>query len=552
MGHRAGSIYGGVLNLNETQVVRSIFPLYITLVSEQHVGGQIYEGLVRFNPRTLEVEPALAESWELDPSHTVYTFHLRKGVAFHDHPLFPDGKGRALTAQDVVTCFTAICEKGIGDAVFWLFQDKVEGADAYHDSGEQGGSVSGIKALNDRTVQVTLVRPIPYFLQILAGTGCWIWPKELLRVPREDLLRNAVGTGPFKLKVMRPEEAIVLERNPGYWGRDAEDRQLPFLDAVRVTLVPDKDTEVSEFLNGHLSMVTGMSLPNLAALADSVDPVTGAQRFKVLSIPAMAVQYYAFNITRPPFNDVRVRRAFALSLDKHRLVDTVLHGLAVAAKHGLVAPGLSNYPYHRVPGIPYDPDSARRLMAEAGYPGGKGFPRVQLQVNTNGFGYRSVASEAQEMLGKELGVAITVTAVSPLTYYDRVERGQAQFWREGWVADLPDPENFLALLYGRNAEADTTLPSAMNTTRYMNPSFDALFSEALSKDDQEMRIHGLALADSVAMHDVPLVPLYYERHILLVSPKVNGLQINAMELLDLREVNLMGQAAPVPADDTSS
>lgn len=549
--HGGDSIYGGVLNLNETQVVRSIFPLQIALVSEQHVGGQIYEGLVRFNPGNLEVEPALAESWELDPSHTVYTFHLRKGVYFHDHPVFPDGKGRALTAHDVVGCFTAICEKGLGDAVFWLFQDKVEGADAYHASGRKDGSVSGIKALNDRTVEITLVRPLPYFLQILAGSGCWIWPKELLQAPGQDLLRQAVGTGPFRLKAIRPEEAIVLERNPRYWDRDAEGQQLPYLDAVRVTLVPDKETEVSEFLKGHLGMVSGISLPSLGFLADSVDQATGQQRFRLFSIPALGVQYYGFNLTKPPFNDLRVRRAFAMALDKHRMVDSVLHGLAVPALHGLVPPGLATYPYELVPGIPYDPDSARKLLALAGYPGGKGFPRVQLQVNTNGFGYRSVASEAQEMLGRELGVAITVTAVPPMSYYDRVERGHAQFWREGWVADLPDPENFLALLYGRNAEADTSLPSALNTTRYSDPRFDALYSSALSKDDQGARMRELALADSVAMHDVPLVPLYHERHVMLVSSKVQGLQINPMELLDLRHVHLSDQDLR-PAEDTSS
>ncbi len=550
--HGEGGIYGGVFNWNETQVLRNIFPLGITLVSEQHVAGQIYEGLVRFDPKNLEVEPALAESWEVDASGKVYTFHLRPDVFFHDDPAFPDGKGRQLTAQDVVDCFTAICEKGIGDAVFWVFQDKVEGADAYHGSGERGGRVKGIRSKDDRTVEITLVRPLPTFLQILAGSGCWIWPRELVQAYGQELLRHAIGTGPFRLKAMRPEEALVLERNANYWGRDQHGRQLPYLDAIRVTLVPDKETEINEFLKGHLSMVTELSLSSFALLADSADPATGARRFQVLSTPALAVQYYGFNASRPPFHDARVRRAFALALDKHRLVDSVLHGLAVPAGHGLVAPGLPAYPYHLVPGIPYDPDSARGLMAAAGYPGGRGFPRVQLQVNTNGFGYRSVASEAQEMLGRELGVAITVTAVAPKVYYDRIERGEALFWREGWVADLPDAENFLALLYGKNAVADTALPSPMNTSRYMNPAFDKLYASALGRGDQTARMRDLALADSIAMHDVPVVPLYHENYIMLVAPNVQDLHINIMELLDLRKVHLGHQAARSGEAATSS
>lgn len=550
--HGRDDIHGGVFNFNEAQAVRSLFPPRITLVSEQHVAAQLYEGLVRFNPADLSLEPALAERWETDPARRVYTFHLRSGVRFHDDPVFPDGQGRELTAQDVVDCLTALCEKGTGDAVFRIFQGKVEGADDYHASGRRNGGIKGIRALDGQTVQITLVRPLPNFLQVIAGSACWIWPRELVETYGKDLLRHAIGTGPFRMKAARPEEAIVLERNPDYWGRDGLGRQLPYLDAVRITFVPDKEREVAEFLKGNLSMVAELSQQGFGVLADSLDPATGERRFSVHAIPALAVQYYGFNASRPPFQDVRVRRAFALALDRQALVDSVLHGFAVPAAHGLVAPGLPDYPYQSVPGIPYDPDSARKLMALAGYPQGKGFPRIQLHVNTNGFGYRNVAGAAQEMLGRELGVAITVTAVQPGAYFDRIERGGALFWREGWVADLPDPENFLALLYGKNAEPDTALPSPLNTTRYNNPRFDTQYGLALLKYDEAERMRDLAGAEAIALRDVPLVPLYHERYVMLASPRVGGLHVNAMELLDLREVHLRHQAGRTAAADTSS
>lgn len=547
-----GGIYGGVFNFNETQVVRSIFPLTISLVSEQHVASQIYEGLVIFNATDLSVEPALAESWDLDPSGTIYTFKLRRNVRFHNDPVFPDGQGRSLTAKDVVNCFAAICEKGKGDAAFWLFQDKVEGADAYYDSGKRDGKVSGITALDERTVRITLTRPCPNFLQSIAGAGCWIWPQELLDNYSSDLFRHAIGTGPFRLNSARPEEVIVLERNHQYWGQDAEGRSLPYLDAVRVTLVPDKEKEITEFLKGRLSMVAELSLQSINVLADSVDRTTGVRRFNTLSTPALAVQFYGFNASKPPFNDVRIRRAFALALDRRHLVDSVLHGLAVVADHGLVAPGLPQYPYDLVAGIPYNPDSARKLMAQAGFPGGKGFPRIQLQVNNYGFGYRSVASRAQEMLLKELGVAVTVSTVPAKEYYDRIDRGEALFWREGWVADLPDPENFLALIYGKNAVADTSLPSSFNTTRYANPRFDELFALSLTKGSEAERMKDLAQAEALAMKDVPLIPLYHERYIMLLGPQVKGMQINPMELLDLRKVHFGPAPDHSGVVDTSS
>lgn len=545
-------IYGGVFNFNESQVVRSIFPLTIGLVSEQHVASQIYEGLVQFNATDLSVEPALAESWSVDPGLTIYEFKLRRDVRFHDDPAFPDGEGRLLTAKDVVNCFAAICEKGKGDAAFWLFQDKVAGADAYYNSGKRDGQVSGITALDEHTVRITLTRPCPNFLQSIAGAGCWIWPQELLDKYGDDLFRHAIGTGPFRLNTARPEEVIVLERNHHYWGKDAEGRSLPYLDAVRVTLVPDKEKEITEFLKGRLSMVTELSVKSINVLADSVNRNTGERRFNTLSTPALAVQFYGFNASKPPFNDVRIRRAFALALDRRQLVDSVLFGLAVVADHGLVPPGLPQYPYDLVPGIPYDPDSARKLMAQAGYPDGKGFPRIQLQVNNYGFGYRSVASRAQEMLLKELGVAVTVSTVPAKEYYERIDRGEALFWREGWVADLPDPENFLALIYGKNAVLDTSLPSSLNTTRYADPKFDALFGLSLTKGSETDRMQDLARAEALAIKDVPLIPLYHERYVMLLAPRVKGMQINPMELLDLRQVHFGPAPDHSGAVDTNS
>lgn len=530
-----GERYGGVFNFNETQVVRSLFPLQVKLVSEQRVASQVYEGLVRFDPSDFSILPCLAESWEVDAGRTVYTFRLREGVRFHDDPVFPGGKGRELTAADVVACFTAVCEKGMGDAAFAMFQDVVQDADDYHASGKSGGKVSGLQAVDDQTVRITLVRPTPNFLQRLAVVGLAIWPHELVEAHGNDLLRTAIGTGPFRMKVAREGEAILLERNPDYWGHDEEARPLPYLDAVRVTLVPEKEKEVAEFLAGRLSMMTELASERINVLADSIGE-DGERRFHVRSSAALSVQFYGFNLSKPPFNDRRVRQAFAMALDRQRLVDEALHGMALPAMHGLVAPGLAGYPYERVQGIRYDPDSARLLLAQAGFPGGKGFPRVQLQVNSHGFGYRSVATMAQEMLGKELGVAVTVSVVPPSEYYDRIERGAALFWREGWVADLPDPENFLALLYGKNAVADTSQPSPFNTTRYANPGFDALYSGAMAQLDSTRRMNELAAAENLALRDVPLVPLYHERVMLLLAPKVQGLQVNSMELLDLRGV----------------
>lgn len=528
-----GERYGGIFNYNETKALRSIFPPQVTSVAEQRVASQIYEGLVGIDPKTLGIIPALAERWELDSADAVYTFHLRPDARFHDDPAFPDGVGRKVTAEDIVHCLTRICHKEDGDNAFWLLQGKVQGADEFHDG--TSTTVSGLSAPDERTVRIKLTGAVPNFLYSLAGAGCWIWPKELTDTYGNEPKMHAIGTGPFKLAEMRDGEVIVLQRNPHYWGLDAEGRSLPYLDGIRITLVADKEREVAEFLRGHLCMVSELSLERIDLLTDSMDTTTGQRRFSVSSMPTLSVQYYGLNASVPPFNDLRVRRAFALAINKKVLVDSVLHGMAVEADHGLVPPGFNTYPYEMVQPIPFAPDSARALLAMAGFPGGAGFPRIQLQVNTGGFGYRETASYVQEALSRELGVWITITTVPEQAYYDRIESGAALMWREGWVADLPDPENFLALLNGQNAVADTALPSPLNTTRFADPRVDALIDHAAHEKNDVERNIDLASAENLAMRAVPLIPLYHERSVQLTLPYVMGLRANALELLDLRD-----------------
>ncbi|HEX2617144.1 MAG TPA: ABC transporter substrate-binding protein, partial [Flavobacteriales bacterium] len=302
--------------------------------------------------------------------------------------------------------------------------------------------------------------------------------------------------------------------------------------------------ELNEFLKGHLTAVFELPVERVGVLADSAGKA-GAAPFVLRSTSALETQYYAFGLTRPPFDDIRVRRAFALAVDRKALVDGVLRGMAVPAEHGLVAPGLSNYPYELVRPLPYAPDSARALLAQAGFPDGKGFPPVTIQVNNDGFGYVQVAEAVQEQWQRELHVPVSVGVLPYAQYYERMEMGQLTLWRGGWVADHPDAANFLALLYGKNAVQDTTLPSSLNTTRYRNATFDSLFADARGTMDAQHRANALAMAERTALNDLPVLPLYHDRAMLLMRPWVRGLSINPIEYLDLTGVWF--DEAPRPA-----
>lgn len=527
-----GKHYGGVFNANESEELRGLFPHGLVQAASHRIAAQVYEGLVRFDQKDLSIKPALADSWTVDETGTVYTFKLHTGVKFHDDTCFAEGRGREFTAQDVVESFTGLCSHGPLNQLFWLFQDKVVGANAQYAAtvaGKPAPGVKGLEALDPHTVRITLTTPWPSFLQILAHQGTWIFPHELGTFYGPEAQWHMVGTGPFKLKTHIKGEVLVLERSPDYWDKDELGNSFPFLDAVRYTFVKDKVKELEEFEKGHLSAI--YELP-----VDRTEFLKSASAFQVQTIPGLTIQFYGFNMRDPAFTDVRVRKAFSMAIDRQTVVDSVLNGLAVPATRGVVAPGFEHYPYDRVPLTTYDPEGARALLAEAGYPGGKGLPAVHLQVNNDGFGYVRVAGSVQAMLERNLGVRVVTSVLPAEQHYHRVEMGRAQFWREGWIVDHPDPENFLALFYGKNVPADTTEPSYMNSTRYTNARFDSLFTEALRTADTGQRMALLAGAERQLMEDMVVAPLYHERSVRLLQPWVRDLPINGMEYRDLRGV----------------
>jgi peptide/nickel transport system substrate-binding protein len=531
---KGGRFYGGVFNINETENLRSLFPLSITQAASQRVAAQVYEGLLALDQGDLSLVPALAESWTVDDTGLEYTFRIRDNVRFHDDPCFPGGKGRALTADDVVHCFTALCTSEPKNQMFWLFQDKVMGANEHYAltaRGSASAGVAGISAPDDRTVRIRLTAPWRGFLQALAHQGCWVYPKELPAYYGEDVRWHMVGTGPFRVKNHRRGEVLVLERNDAYWGVDEYGNALPFLDAVRITFQGDKAREFDQFEKGRLSLV--YELPE--DRADRLEDLAKGP-YTVQTVAGMATQFYGFNSRMAPFNDVRVRGAFSLAIDRRALVDSVLRGLGIPASRGIVPPGMQGYPYDSVPELRFDPQAARALLAEAGYGEGKPLPTVYLQVNSDGFGYLPVASQVQSMLERHIGARVVISVLPLDQHYDRIEHAKAMLWREGWVADHPDPENFLALFHGRSVPADSTAPSTLNSTRFKDAVYDTLFAHAQRSTVEEERLLSLARAERRAMEQYVVAPLYHERSVRLLQHHVRNLPINGMEHRILRAV----------------
>jgi oligopeptide transport system substrate-binding protein len=542
--------YGGIFRMNEIEDFRNLFPLSITEETSQHIAYQIYEGLVKLSQSDLTIVPCLAEKWDKNADATVWTFHLRRGVKFHDDPCFEDGKGREMNANDFRYCFEKLCTASPENQQFSAsFKDRVLGASQYYQSTISktplSTGVEGIKVIDEYTLQITLEHPFAEFLDILATSGCLLYPKEAIdKYGIAQMKTKCVGTGPFQVKNIKEGEIVSLERNRDYWNKDEFDNQLPFLDGLKYTFIKEKKVELMEFKKGNLDMMYRLPIemiPNILGELDNAKE--GSFPFEIQIVPAMSIYYFGFQHQGKVFNKKEVRLAFNYAIDRERIVNYTLQGEGVPAMYGIVPPSFKNYEFKKLNGYTYDVDKARAYLAAAGYPNGKGFPKLTLQINSGGNDRNiQIAEIAKEMLEKNLNIDIEITVLTFKEHLDKLETGQAQFWRFSYNADYPDPASFLILLYGKAVPDKLTDRSSLNTVRYKSAVFDSLFEAAAHETDEKKRYDLYRQADQQAINDGAIVPLFYDESYRLIQPNVKNFPANAMEYRDLSSVYFIPRA----------
>lgn len=535
--------YGGIYRFNETDGIKTLDPVQLGDAPSHHVVHQLADLLVDFD-ENLELVPELAHTWEISDDSLTYTYHLRTDVRFHDSECFPEGKGRLMTAADVKYSFDRICDGSAKTKGVDFFRDKVVGAADYFSATADGatpeGGVPGFRVVDDSTFAIDLVSPFPPFMYYPTLGFCYVYPKEAVEHYGQDFERNLVATGPFLFKEWQEGREVYMERNPDYWGTDEDGNQLPYLDAVVISFIADQTTMLTEFRNGNLEenyripndYVTSVFEPRKPGSDDPWVPTGEYKDFVVEKSVELSAQYYGMLTTSEAFSDVRVRQAFNYAVDRERIVEFVMNGVAGGlGHHGIVPPSMPGYPIDRVKGYTFDADRARELMAEAGYPNGDGFPDVTLQYNEGGGRNTTIAEAIQQELRKNIGVDVELKAQQWAQHIDRIDNEQAEFFRFGWIADYPSPENFLNLLYSKNART-----AGLNATRYANPRFDSIFEAALATGDRQRRLELYAEAEQVAVDDAPMLWILYDMQFRLLQPYVRNYNTNAMNRIDLRAV----------------
>jgi oligopeptide transport system substrate-binding protein len=538
---KGGIKYGGTFRFNESEYFKSLFPLSITETVGHHIITQIYEGLTSFNPKDLTVLPCLAESWKISEDGKTYTFVIRKGVYYHDDPCFKDGKGRMVNAHDFEYCLSLLCAPDSKNNGFSFFRGVVKGATEHYEALQNKQAnvppVEGIKVLSDSVLEIDLQQPCPSFLQRLALPFCAVFPKEAFEHYKGDILYHTVGAGPFLLKAVKQDEAVILSRNEKYWGKDEYGNQLPYLDGIKISFIKEDKTEMLEFQKANLDMKYRLPFDMIDDILDENKQLKGIYKAFVLQVqPELATQYYGFMVLDKLFNNKNIRLAFNYAIDRAKIADYTSKGEGIPCFNGMVPKGMPGYDNDLVHGYSFDVKKAKDYLAKAGYPNGKGFPKVTLEINSGGGRNEKVAEAIQKMLIENLNIDVEITQVVWAQHINNIETAKVGFFRFAWVADYPDPENFLNLFYGQNVPKTFEESSYMNPFRYKNPDYDALFEKAIATVDPVERNKLYAKLDQVAVDDAPFMPIYYSVNRRLLQPYVKNFPNNGMEYRSFREV----------------
>lgn len=505
-----------------TEKYQSLDPISVTDVASFHIASQIYEPLLRFDDHTLSLQPLLAESWVSSEDHLTHTFKLKKGVFFHDNDCFSDGKGREVKANDVVYSFKRIYSEGIDGYAYGLFKNKIVGAEDFKTN---GGEISGIKIIDDYTLEIVLTKPSSNFLGLLATIATAVIPKEAIE-------KNAiVGTGPFTYnKANDTEKAILLEKNNNYHLKDNKDVSLPYLDAVAYNYVKSGKEKMDLFMNNKLDVITNLPSESIKEIVEKqiADFQDKPIKYILERQPQLSTSFLSFNTTIAPFNDLKVRKAISMAINKKRIVEDVLKGEAFApGEHGIVPPALKDYDYSSIVGLEYDLKKAKQLLSDAGFPNGKGFPTILFTTSKGNSSVR-VGLEIQKQLLTNLNINVEISSVPLAEKTAMNNSSQVGMSLNGWLGEFPDPVSFLSIFYGGNLPSSNTEASYPNESRFKNAEFDKLYEEALVTIDNSKRYELCLMADQIIASNAPIVPLWYHENYLLIQSSIKNYHPNVL------------------------
>jgi len=504
----------GILHYGNGAEPQGLDPHVVTGVPENHLIRALFEGLAVKNPITLEPEPGVAERWTFNEDRSVITFYLNPNAKWSN--------GEQVTADDFVWSWNRALHPETGNLYAYMLYP-VKNAEAYAKGDVNEFSEVGVKALDETTLQVTLNAPTPYFIQLMDHYSTFaVHPETLLKFGKMTdrftpwtRVGNIVSNGAFVLEDWALNRHIKMIKNQEYWDKDNVS-----LNGVVFYPTENGVSEERMFRVEQLHRTEGVPL-------DKVPVYRAIPESPYMQDPYLGTYYYLVNTDRPPVDDVRVRQALSISLDREQLARTVMQEVVIPA-YSITPPGTLGYQPPKL--FDFDPEKARQLLAEAGYPNGEGWPGLDIIYNTNE-AHRKIAVAVQQMWKKYLNVDITISNQEWKVYLNAVSQRDFQVARRGWIGDYVDPNNFLDLFITDGGN---------NNTGFANDYYDEMILQLAPRaPTEEERFAIFHEAETLLMQQMPIIPIYTYATRHLVHPSVEGMSANLMDSLNLKYVKLV-------------
>lgn len=499
-----------VFRYNENAAVNSLDPAFAKIRPSIWVCNQLFNGLVQLDD-SLNIKPDIAKSWDISPDGKTYTFTLRNDVYFHRNALFGKDSTRTVVAKDFEYSLNRLLDEDIAAPGRWILQN-----------------VEKFYAVNDTVFEIKLSKTFPAFLGLLTMKYASVVPHEAFDKSGYDFRANPIGTGPFQFKIWEENVKLVLRKNPLYFEKDEKGVQLPYMEAVAITFLPDKQSGFLQFVQGKLDFVSGLD----PSYKDEIlTPKGGLQTkyrkdVKMITGPYLNTEYMGFRLdgADKAVKDKRIRQALNYGFDRNKMILFLRNNMGIGATSGMIPSGLAGF---GAKGYDFDITKAKALVTDYKKQTGETNPKIQISTSAS---YLDITEYLQREWQK-IGLNVEVDVNPPSTLTQAISTGKVSFFKASWIADYPDAENYLSLFYSKNFS-----PGGPNYTHFKNEEFDKLYEAAFLETNDKKRQELYKQMDALVMEEAPVIPLFYDKASRFTRSNVSGLGINPLNLLVLKRV----------------
>ena len=499
-----------VFRYNEYKNINSLDPAFAKDNANIWACNQLFNGLVQLDDQ-LNIQPDIAKYWTISEDGKTYTFVLRDDVFFHKDPIFRKGT-RKVTAHDFEYSFNRLIDEKTASPGSNTLQQ-----------------VASFGAKNDSVFSITLQQPFPAFLGVLTTKYCSVVPKEIIAHYGNNFRAHPIGTGPFKFKRWEENIKLVLRKNNNYHEKDSLGKSLPYMEAVAISFLTDKQSEFLQFSQGNVDFISGLA----PSYKDELLTPNGKLRDKyqqsvnMVSGDYLNTEYLGFYLEaeHAEIQSDLIRKAVNYGFDRNLMIRYLRNGIGTPAENGFIPKGLPSF--NNLKGYSYQPEKAKKLITQ--FKSITGIKQPKITISTNSL-YVDLCEYIQRELEK-IGITVTIDLLTSSTLREEKATGKLSIFRASWVADYPDAENYLSLFYSKNFT-----PNGPNYTHFKSVVYDSIYEQSLQEVNTEKRHKLYQKMDSIIIQNSPVIPLYYDNVIRFSRKNIRGLGINPINLLHLKRV----------------